>query len=91
MWIILLFLALGTLAGVALRRQQRLLSWANRGATTAVYLLLFLLGISVGGNQAAMSALGSLGTQALLLSLSGVAGSVLLALLLYRWLFCERD
>lgn len=90
MWIILIFLALGTLTGVALRGQQRLLNWLERGATTAVYLLLFLLGISVGGNQAAMNALGSLGTQALLLSLSAIVGSVLLALLLYHWLFHNR-
>ncbi len=90
MWIILLFLILGTLAGVALRRQQRVLRWADRGSATAVYLLLFLLGISVGSNQAAMNALGRLGAQALLLSLSAIAGSVLLALLLYHWLFHQE-
>lgn len=87
MWTILLCLFLGTLLGAALRNRRILLKWIDRGAITAVYLLLFLLGISIGSNQAAMNALARLGLQALLLSLGGVAGSILLAILLERWLF----
>lgn len=87
MWTILLCLILGTVLGIGLRRQQRLLEWADRGTVTAVYLLLFLLGASVGGNETAMESLATLGLQALLLALGSVIGSVLLAFLLYRWLF----
>ena len=90
MWTILLCLFLGTLLGVALRQRRRLLVLLDRLTMTAVYLLLFLLGISVGANPVVMAGLGSLGLQALLLSLGGVVGSIVSAALLYRWLFAGR-
>lgn len=77
--------------GVAIQQQHRLMLWVDRGTTTAVYLLLFLLGIAVGGNTAVMNALATLGLQALLLSLGGMAGSIALAFLLYRWQFQSGD
>lgn len=57
----------------------------------SVYLLLFLLGVSVGGNETAMSGLTTLGLQALLLAGASIAGSILLAAILYRWLFRPQE
>ncbi len=91
MWTILLCLLLGTLLGVGLRQKRRLLVWIDRGTVTAVYLLLFLLGVSVGSNQVAMNSLSTLGLQALLLSLGGMAGSIGLAVLLYHWQFSRKE
>ncbi len=87
MWIILLSLLLGTLLGAGLRQKRRLLAWVDRGTVTAVYLLLFLLGVTVGSNSAAMDSLGILGLQALLLSVGGMVGSITLATILYYWQF----
>lgn len=42
----------------------------------AILLLLFLLGLSIGGNAALLAQLGSLGLEALLLTLFCVAGSI---------------
>jgi len=83
--LILAFLLAGALLGWRLRYRRRWLHAADRATTTAVFLLIFLLGFSVGGNDAAMAALGSLGAQALALSLGALTGSVLLVWLVERW------
>lgn len=89
MWTILLALALGTCCGWLLRQRRRWLLWADRATGASVYLLLFVLGMSVGMNTAVVDALPALGMQAFWLSVSGVAGSLLFALLLNRWIFRE--
>lgn len=61
----------------------------NRPITYTIYLLLFLLGISVGHNPQIMDNLGTLGLQALLLSAAGTLGSLCFAWLVYR-LFFQR-
>lgn len=88
---ILLALMLGILCGYGLRQRQRLLVWVDQVTMLAIYLLLLLLGLSVGTNQAVMQALGVLGWQAFCLSIASVGGSVLLAALLYRWLFAKDE
>lgn len=52
-------------------------------------LMLFVLGLSVGYNPLIVKNLGSFGGQALLLSVAGITGSVLLARLVYLWFFKE--
>lgn len=51
----------------------------------AVCLLVFFLGVSVGGNETIVHALGTLGIQALILCLGGIIGSVLVSTWVSRW------
>lgn len=83
--LIFVFLLAGALLGWGLRYRRRWLHAADRATTTAVFLLIFLLGFSVGGNATVMTALGSLGAQALALTLGALAGSLLLMWLVERW------
>ena len=53
----------------------------------AIFLLLFLLGITVGANGDIMNNLATIGYDALLITLAAVAGSVLCAWGIYRF-FC---
>lgn len=76
---LLVALFLGIVAGRLLRARPRLLRAADSVGAVAIYLLLFLLGLSVGGDPSIMGALEELGTQALVLSVGSVAGSVLVA------------
>ena len=85
--LILLGMSAGIVLGYLLRRRQRFLQVANMTTTGLVYLLLFLLGISVGGNEAILGTLDELGVQALLLSGGAIGGSVLLAAPLSARLF----
>jgi hypothetical protein len=51
--------------------------------------MLFVLGLSVGYNPLIVGNLGSFGGQALLLSVAGITGSVLLARVVYLLFFKE--
>lgn len=78
---------LGLLLGFLLRG-QRLLTLLTRCVTPAIMLLLFSLGVAVGGNQTLMRDLPVLGGKALILTLAGVAGSLACVAVIRRW-FCD--
>ena len=84
--IILLFSA-GIFIGLFFRRKARVIYWMERGILWSIFLLLFLLGLSIGLNPEIMQTLPSLGVRALVLTLGGVAGSLLAALLLWKLFF----
>ena len=84
---VLLFLAGGLFVGYLLRSRKNVLAVAGKATTWSLYLLIFLLGISVGTNDAVIRALGRLGMQALVLSMGGIVGSVLVGCLVSRVFF----
>lgn len=63
-----------------LRINDKLITWA-------IYLLLFFLGLSVGGNTELMANLQELGLQALVITGGALIGSIFLAWLLYKFFF----
>ena len=75
---------LGILLGFLLRG-RRLAAALSRCVTPAIVLLLFALGISVGGNSTLMGALPELGSAAMLLTLCGVGGSFVCVLCIRRF------
>lgn len=87
MTFIFLALATGTLLGYLLRRHSRIHDLGSHVTILSIYVLLFLLGLSVGADEAIARSLYQLGLEALVLSLAGLSGSVLMAWALGRWLF----
>lgn len=79
--LILLFI-LGTGAGVLLRKHEPLAPIVEKLTQLVVCALMVVLGVSVGANPQVMQNLGSLGLQALALTVGAVAGSILVV----RWL-----
>ncbi len=77
--LILFVLAAGMVAGHLLRSRAAVVSTASLATTGSLYLLIFLLGASVGANETVVRALGRLGVQALILCAGAVAGSVLVS------------
>ncbi|MEG1562681.1 MAG: LysO family transporter [Bacteroides sp.] len=75
MFIIIGIMLTGMLIGYLLRSKK--LSWIHRIITVLIWLLLFLLGIDVGGNQTIIQGLHTLGLEAALITIAAVAGSVL--------------
>lgn len=59
--------------------RQHNLKFIQQIITTLIWMLLFLLGTEVGHNEAIIKGLHTIGLQALLLTLAGVAGSILTA------------
>jgi hypothetical protein len=87
---LLLALAIGVFFGFALRARPRFLQLVEQITGLTVFLLLFLLGLAVGSDTELLAHLGSLGGQALLLSLGGIAGSLALSMILHARFLAPR-
>lgn len=87
MFIVIAFMIFGGIIGYILRKKE--LNNIPKIITVLILLLLFLLGIEVGGNPEIISGLATLGKEALIITISAVLGSALMALLL--WKFIKKD
>lgn len=87
---ILIIMSAGILTGFLLRGRQRIIFFIEKTTGFSIYILLFLLGISVGTNDKVISNFGLIGLNAIVIALASVAGSVILSFILYR-LFFFRD
>lgn len=81
-WIILIMLC-GLGSGYALRRIR--LVFVSRLIMILICALLFLLGFEVGGSPRIVAGLHMLGSEACLLSMAGVTGSIMLSWLFWLW------
>lgn len=77
----------GVVTGYLLRNKK--LGFVQKLISLSIWVLLFLLGIAVGVNDEIMEHLDTIGLQALILSIGGVGGSVVLAWVVYRFFFRE--
>lgn len=84
MFIVIAFIFIGMLLGYAVRKKTT--EWLSRLLTLLVWVLLFLMGIEVGGNDRIMQALPTLGVEALLLSVLATLGSSAAAWLLWKYI-----
>lgn len=50
-----------------------------------IWVLLFLLGVEVGGDETLIRGIGNLGAEGLAIATAGVVGSALLAFFLWKW------
>ena len=82
MFTVILLMLAGIAAGVLLRRRLKLR--VQPVITVLIWALLFLLGAEVGSDERIISALHTLGAEALLLAAAGTLGSVLAAWGLWR-------
>lgn len=78
----------GMAVGFLLRKRR--LRVVSHAVTVLIWALLFLLGVEVGSNRQVIEGITSLGLEALWLSLAGLAGTVLLAWALWRWISRQK-
>lgn len=90
MFIVIGIMFLGVGLGFLLKKAPRL-KRISKTITYTIYLLLFLLGISVGADREIVGSLATLGLQALVLAAAGSLGSALAAWGVYRWFFKKRE
>ena len=86
MFYLIMTLAAGVCAGFAWRR-IKVLSHIGKAVSVTVFVMLFFLGVEIGADRQVLENISELGIRALVLALAGVAGSVLLSMVLYRALF----
>lgn len=91
MFIVVIFILIGIAIGYIVRRRaasdaslQTFTDMISRLTTWLIWLLLLLLGIEVGSNEQLISALPTLGIEALLLSSCATLGSCALAWVLWK-------
>ena len=82
LWIVAIMIC-GMAVGWLLR--GRFSKAVEKAINVRIWLLLFLLGVEVGGNERIVNGIATLGLEALLLAVAGCAGSALLAWALWRW------
>ncbi len=78
------------LLGFLLRAKQRIVSGNEKLITYAIYLLLFMMGVSIGSNEQIMNSLSTLGIVALIVSMGAIIGSILTGFLVFK-LFFKND
>ena len=90
MLIVIGLMVCGILIGFRFRKRN--LKFISPLIPVAIWVLLFLLGLNVGGDPKIMNNLGTIGGEALWLTLGAVGGSVLCAWGVYRFFFCtDKD
>ena len=89
MFYLIMTLILGACAGFA-GRKLKVLSHTGKAVSVTVLAMLFFLGVETGSDEQVLENFSALGLQALILALSGIAGSVVFAAVLYRILLRNR-
>ena len=88
---ILLLMATGMLTGFLLKQRKSLIRIVEKLIAWSIFLLLFLMGLSIGRDPAIVSELPTLGLAALIISLGGILGSMVMAWLIWKWLFSQKN
>ena len=78
--------ALRSRIGIFAARENE--NWLDINAISmAIFVLLFLLGVKVGANPQIMDKLSTLGVDALVITVGALSGSILMAWLIYHFVF----
>jgi len=88
---VLVLMTLGIIIGWFLHHKEKFLSVTGKLTNWAIYILLFLLGVSVGTNDQILNNFDKIGLQAILITLLAVAGSVLVSWLTYHYFFKQDE
>lgn len=88
---ILLLMAGGMLLGYLLRQKKQVIRTVERLTIWSIFLLLFLMGLSIGHDPQIFNNLPSLGLTALIISGAGIAGSLFAALILWKYLLKKKS
>jgi hypothetical protein len=84
---VLLVMTAGIIVGIFIHKKPLYVKFNDQLISVAIYVLLLLLELSVGLNKAVIQNIGTLGYQALVITLGAVLGSVLFSWLILRVFF----
>ncbi|MCL1833966.1 MAG: LysO family transporter [Leptospirales bacterium] len=86
---ILIIMFSGIALGFIIRKKRYVIMLFDKLTSFSIYLLLFLLGLSIGNNEIIINQFGRIGINAILLAFSGIVGSVMLSYFVYK--FFKRE
>lgn len=84
MFIVVAFIFMGIFVGYGFRKNKT--EWLSKVINLWVWILLFLMGIEVGGNEHIIQALPTLGVEALVFSVLTILGSCVGAWMLWKYI-----
>jgi len=84
---VIIVMTVGIVLGLFFNKLPKMLKAVDKLISYAIYLLLFLLGVSVGINEKIISNLDSIGKKALWITFGAIMGSVLVCWGLYQFVF----
>ncbi len=83
MFIVILIMIAGIAVGRLLRHRR--LRYLGNVTNMLIWVLLFLLGVEVGSDERIVNGIATLGVEAVVVAIAGVAGSAALASGLWLW------
>lgn len=89
MFTIIGIMLLGIFTGYTIGKRQKI-PFIHNIITFLIWLLLFILGVEAGSNDKIIEGISSLGTEAIILSLSAVIGSCFAAWILWIILYKNK-
>jgi uncharacterized membrane protein YbjE (DUF340 family) len=87
MWTVLLIIALGFGAGMLVQKKKKVIRINEKLTSVSIFLLLFVLGISLGQNREVLGNLGQMSIQVVVITSGAILGSVLISLIIYHYFF----
>ena len=87
---VLLLMTSGIIIGWFLHKKKKILKISSELTNWAIYILLFLLGLSVGTNEKILNNFDQIGFLAILITVFAVAGSILVSWLCFT-IFFKKD
>jgi len=81
----------GIIFGYFLRHKSLIIKINDKLIMWAIYLLLFVLGVTIGTNDSIMKNLPTLGLKAFAITIGGIFGSVLMAWFTYVRYFKKKE
>lgn len=88
---VILIMTAGMVLGYLFRNKKKLIKISNKSTLWVIFVLLFFMGISVGGNADIMQNLDTIGIRGLQLSIAAVLGSVILSWVVYTLFFKHNN
>jgi uncharacterized transporter YbjL len=88
---ILFVMAAGFVAGLLLRKKRQAVLLADKLMFLSICLLLFVLGITIGGDPVILANFPEFGLNAILITIGGVLGSILAAWATWYFFFMKTS
>lgn len=88
---VLALMTAGIFIGWLLHHKKLFLKMVSQTTNWAIFLLLFLLGLSVGTNEKILTNFDKIGLQSIVITLFAVAGSILVSWLTYILFFKHNE
>ena len=88
---ILVIMFAGVVIGFFLRKKKYIIILFDKLTSLSIYLLLFLLGLSIGNNEIIINQFSQIGINAILLALSGISCSVIPAYFAYKFFKTDEE